>query len=133
MQKFVIALVAATGLLAAPAVSAKSRMSGEEKLAKLLEGREAGEPVNCISLNRARSTRIIDRTAIVYDAGSTIYVNRPYNARHLDDDDVLVTQLHSTQLCNVDIVHTVDRSARFTTGFVSLDQFVPYRKIARAD
>jgi hypothetical protein len=133
MKKIAIALATATALLAAPAVSAKPKLTGEQKLAKILKGREAGEPVSCIDLNRARNTRIIDKTAIVYDAGSVIYVNRPANAKHLDDDDILVTRLHSNRLCNVDIVHTKDRTMFFPTGFVSLEKFVPYRKIAKAD
>ena len=57
---------------------------------KLLEGRVAGEPQDCIYLPRIRSSQIIDGTAIVYDAGSTIYVNRPRNgADTLDDDDII--------------------------------------------
>ena len=128
MKRVAIALSTAAALLVAPAVQAKPKLTGEEKLAKILEGREAGEPVNCITLTSIRNTRVIDKTAIVYDAGSVIYVNRPSNADQLDDDDVMITKPHSNQLCNVDIVRTADRSNFFPTGFVSLEKFVPYRK-----
>jgi hypothetical protein len=134
MRKTIAAvLAAATALSLSVAVDAKPRQSGEEKLAKLLEGRVAGEPTDCIYLPRVRSSRIIDDTAIVYDAGSTIYVNRPRaGAYGLDDDDVMVTEFHGggTSLCSIDVVRLHDRSTLFYNGFVSLGEFVPYRKVS---
>lgn len=126
-------ILAAAAMLAAPAVSAKQpRLTGEEKLAKLLEGREAGQPVSCINLSAANETRVIDKTAIAYKVGSTWYVNRPSNAASLDDDDVLVTRTHSSQLCRLDTVRLHDRSGHWFSGFVGLEDFVPYRKVAAA-
>ena len=125
-------LAAATALSLSVAVDAKPRVSGEEKLAKLLEGRVAGEPTDCIYLPRVRSSRIISDTAIVYDAGSIIYVNRPRGgANGLDDDDVMVTEFHGggSSLCSIDVVRLHDRSTLFYNGFVSLGDFVPYRKV----
>lgn len=133
MKNIAIAAATALALLGAPAVQAKAKLSGEEKLAKILEGREAGEPVNCISLHSARNSQIIDKTAIVFDAGSVIYVNRPHNAEQLDDNDVLFHKTSLSRLCNVDIVTTHDNSQFFQTGSVSLGEFVPYRRIAKAD
>lgn len=133
MKKAAIAFLTAGALLAGPAVQAKPKLTGEEKLAKMLEGRVAGEPVDCISLHQTRNARIIDKTAIVYDSGSTIYVNRPVNADKLDDNDVMVTKLHTSQLCSIDTVHLHDRTGHWWSGFVGLDQFVPYRKVAVND
>ena len=131
MRKTALLLAAAGALLAGPALQAKQRLTGEEQLAKLLEGREAGQPVSCIPLHRTNESRIIDKTAIVYDSGNTIYVNRPRDASSLDDDDVMVTTLHTGQLCRLDVVRMHDRSNFFYTGFVGLEDFVPYRKVAR--
>lgn len=132
MKRIVFALTTAAALLSAPALQAGTRLSGEEKLAKLLEGRVAGEPVDCINTYNTRSARIIDKTAIVYEQGSTIYVNRTTNPRTLDDGDVMVTKLHSSRLCNVDTVHLRDQSHFMPSGFVGLDTFVPYRKATQA-
>ena len=126
-----VVLTAAAALSLGVAADAKPRVSGEEKLAKLLEGRVAGKPTDCIYLPRVRSSRIIDDTAIVYDAGSVIYVNRPRGgANGLDDDDVMVTEFHGggSSLCSIDVVRLHDRSTLFYSGFVSLGEFVPYRK-----
>jgi len=127
------ALILAAAVLAAPAVAAKPRLTGEEQLAKLLEGREAGQPVSCINLTAANETRVIDKTAIAYKVGSTWYVNRPSNAASLDNDDVLVTRTHSSQLCRLDTVRLHDRSSFWFSGFVGLQDFVPYRKVAMAN
>lgn len=133
MRKLALALAAATALLVGPALSAKERLTGEQQLAKLLEGRVAGEPVSCIPLHRTSSSRIIDGTAIVYDSGRTIYVNRPRHAESLDEDDVMVTRLHTSQLCRLDTVRLHDRSHFSFNGFVGLEDFVPYRKVDGAN
>jgi hypothetical protein len=132
MHRFAMVLAAGAAILAGSGLQARERLTGEEKLEKLLEGRVAGEPVSCISLTGSRDSQVIDKTAIVYGSGRTIYVNRPHNAGDLDDDDILVTTLHGggSQLCRLDIVRTHDRTAHFYTGFVNLDNFVPYRRVA---
>ena len=132
MRKIAIALAAAA-LLAGPALQAKERLTGEQQLAKMLEGRVAGEPGSCIPLRRTSSSRIIDGTAIVYDSGRTIYVNRPRHPDSLDSDDIMVTRLHSSQLCRLDTVRLHDRSGFWYSGFVGLEDFVPYTRVARAN
>lgn len=132
MNKLAIAatFAVAASLLAAPAVDARTKLNGEQKLAKLLEGREAGKPVNCIPYSQTQNATVIDKTAIVYRVGSTLYVNRPSNADRLDDSDIMVTKIYTSQLCNLDTVQMHDRNAGFMwNGFVGLQDFVPYRKV----
>ena len=131
MRKIAIALAAAAALGGSVGLEAKPKLTPQERLDKLLEGREAGKPVNCISHWDTRDMQVLDKTAIVYGYGNVIYVNRPKNVESLDDDDILVTRTSSSQLCDLDIVQTVDRSGHFTTGFVSLNEFVPYRRIKK--
>lgn len=123
-----IALVGASG-----AAMAKDKLTPEQRLEKRLEGRVAGEPVDCIYLPMVRDTTIYDRTAIVYDAGDTLYVNRPDSGvSSLDDDDVMVTQPTGSQLCSVDVVKLHDRTSHFFSGSVGLGKFVPYRKVEKS-
>ena len=128
MRKLIPLLIGAAFLAAAPAHAAKA--TGEERLAKLLEGRVAGEPVSCIDTHRIRSSRIIDRTAIVYElSGGQLYVNRPEaGASSLDRFDVMVTRQFASRLCDVDVVELVDSGGRMTTGLVFLGDFVPYAR-----
>ncbi len=125
-----IPLLLSTILAASASAQAAPRLDPEAKLARSLEGRVAGEPVDCLNLRNIRASRIIDRTAIVYEtSGGTLYVNRPRAGREsLDGWDVLVTDTHSGQLCSIDVVRLYDPGARMQTGVVFLGEFVPYRR-----
>lgn len=128
MRTVITALTATAALLAGTALEARPRMSGAQELDKLLTGRVAGAPVHCISNYDTREMRVIDKTAIVFGWGNTIWVNTPRNVADLDDDDVLITHPTGSQFCDLDIVTTADRSGGFTNGFLSLGTFVPYRR-----
>ena len=129
MHKIISTIAAVTTagamLLSAPAMA---KASGEERLAKMLEGRQAGEPVSCITLFDSHNLRVIDKTALVYKTGSTIYVNRPRDPNALRPHDVLIMKRTSSQLCKQDIVNTADQTTGMYTGSVFLGDFVPYRK-----
>ena len=133
MRSIAIALISAAALLTGPALEAKPRLSPQQRLDKLLDGRVAGKPEHCISQFDTREMQVLDKTAIVYGWGNTIWVNTPRNAQDLDDDNILVTHTSGSQLCSLDIVTTLDRSAGFFNGSISLGEFVPYRRIAKAD
>jgi hypothetical protein len=100
----------------------------EARLAEMLKGRSAGEPVTCIPAYQSSRLEIIEGVALVYGGGDTLYVSKPLNPESLRRDDIVVIERTGGQLCYNDIVRTVDRSAGFTTGAVFLSKFVPYRK-----
>jgi hypothetical protein len=135
MTRISISLLGAT-LLAALAmpVAAAQREDGETELAKAIAGRTAGTPVDCITLRNIRSSRIIDKTAIVYEMNNgVIYVNRPKSgASSLDWTDVMVTDTHSPQLCSIDTVKLFDTGVRMSTGWVGLGDFVPYPRAPKS-
>jgi hypothetical protein len=127
MRKFLLTLGALIAA-AAPAQAAKP-FDGEAELAKAVAGRVAGAPVNCVNLRDVRSSRIIDHTAIVYDTGNIIYVNRPRAGREsLDQWDTLVTKTFSSDLCSIDVVQLWDSGSRMQSGSVFLGDFIPYRR-----
>ncbi len=129
MRAPILAFVALAAVMPG-SVEARPRLTPQAQMEHALEGRVAGKPVDCISLHQVRSSRIIDDTAILYDTGNTIYVNRPRGgAEGLDQWDVLVTKSYSDRLCSIDTVSLYDSASHFTTGFVFLGEFVPYRKV----
>ena len=109
---------------------AKPEMTkGEKELAKLLEGREAGKPVSCIRNFPIQQLRVINKTALVYGRGRTIYVQRTRNPQDIDDGEVLVTRhFGGSDLCRLDNVTTVDRHGGFFSGVIFFEDFVPYTK-----
>lgn len=102
-------------------------LEGEARLAEMIQGKTAGEAQSCIPATISSRLTIIDETAVVYDAGDTIYVARPDNPESLDDSDVLVIERTGGQLCKQDIVRTIDRTQGYPTGAVFLGDWIPYR------
>lgn len=130
MRTLIPAILAAAAIAAAPAAIAKDKRPPEQRLEKLLEGRAAGTPQDCINLTAVNSSQVIDKTAIVYRIGDTLWVNRPRgSADQLGGDDILVTKTTTSRLCSIDTVELRDRASHMYSGFVSLGEFVPYRRI----
>lgn len=130
---------ASLALLAAPTLAQDGERAdeeqteqtkGEKELAKLLEGRVAGEPTSCIRTPPNDRVRVIDDTAIVYGRGKTIYVNRTSRPSDIDDRDTMVTRRFSgSQLCKTDTVTTIDRGSQMFSGVIFLSEFVPYTRV----
>ena len=123
-----VAMAAALAVAGTPALA---KVAGEASLARMLDGRVAGQPVDCIplSVHGGSNLTVVDGVGIVYRIGDTIYVNRTANPRILDWDDVLVLEpATGSQLCRHDQVYTHDRSGLARTGVVFLEQFVPYKR-----
>ena len=129
MLRFPLILLAA--LASATPAAAQDAGPGQAELDTALEGRVAGEAVNCIQLSAIRSTRIIGKTAILYDTGTRLYVNIPSGAEWLDDNDILLTRTFSGELCSLEIVNLLDRSTQTQRGSVGLGKFVPYVRAPR--
>lgn len=127
--KLVTLLLGAAAIAAAPA-QAGPRLTPEAELERALEGRVAGEPVDCVNLRTVRSSQIIDRTAILFDSGGTIYVNRPrHGASALSRHDTQVVRPFNSRLCSIDTVEMVDPGSGISSGHVFLGEFVPYRRV----
>lgn len=132
MKKALLILAAASALVTPAAIQAKPKLTPQQQLDKLLEGRVAGKPVSCLSTFDTRDMQVIDKTAIVYGTGNVIYVNTTTHPDSLDSDDILVTKTFGSELCSVDTIQLHDRSGGFWRGFVGLDKFVPYRRVPKA-
>lgn len=118
----------------APDVKAEAETApqtkGEKRLAKLLEGRVAGEPLRCIRTTPRQRMQTIDKTAYVYGSGNTIYVQRTNAPRSIDDNDALVIRrFNPSELCRVDIATTIDPVTGIFTGAVFFEDFVPYTRV----
>jgi hypothetical protein len=120
---------AALALSGATAASAQTLAEkGEARLAQMLEGRSAGEPVSCISAMRGNKLQVIEYVGLVYESGDTVYVARPSDPRSLGRNDVVIIDRFGSQLCKQDVVRTVDRHNGFMSGVVFLSDFVPYKR-----
>jgi hypothetical protein len=126
-------LAAVSALAMAGAADARPGQSGEAELARMLQGRVAGQPMACIRTWPSENVTTIDRTALVFGRGDTIYVNRTRFPDSIDDNDALVIRKFGTgtSLCRTDLITTFDRTSQFYSGNVYLADFVPYKRIRR--
>ena len=132
MFKHIALATAAFGMLSSPVLADENAQMtrGEEKLAKLLDGRVAGEPQSCIRTLGSRNLSQIDGTALTYRDGDTVWVNYTRNPADIDDSEIMVIKrFSSTSLCRSDQIRLVDRTAGFLSGLIFLDDFVPYTKV----
>lgn len=119
---------------AATSEEASEMTKGEKRLAKLIEGRVAGEPLNCIRTLPNDRLTVIEDTAYVYGRGGTIYVQRTKNPDRIDRHDTLVSRrFNATQLCRQDVMTTIDPVSGIFTGAVFFEDFVPYRKAEKVE
>jgi hypothetical protein len=125
----VLALTVATAHAAGKANDKPTRLEkNEARLAEMLKGRTAGEPVSCIPQFQSSQIEVIEGVALVYGWGKTLYVAKPDHPNAMQWDDIMVIKRTGSQLCNTDIIRTVDRMSGFTTGVIFLSKFVPYKK-----
>ena len=123
------ALVA--GLVTAPIIPASAKVeSGEAKLARLTAGRTAGKPVDCINLTFAgRDSEKLPGIGMAYRQGTTWYVSHfEGGCPQLRDDIIVVTKLHSSQLCRGDIADLRMSGANIPLGSCIFGDFTPYIK-----
>jgi hypothetical protein len=126
-RKLIPATLALAALAAAlPAAAAGDK--GEAKLAKVLEGRVAGAPVQCLGTFQRDNMQVIDRTALVFRDGDTLYVNRPSGVNFLTWSDLPVFKVWGSQLCSKDLVHLHDRSTGMPGATMVMGEFVPYKR-----
>ena len=133
-RNFLILMAGTAALTAAcstaPAEQSRSPRAAQE-LASELSGRVAGPPQRCITTYRNTSVHVVDDWTIIYDQGSTKYVQTPRGgcpgiAR---GGQTLVTrQIGTPEICDGDIVRTVDLTSKVERGACVFGPFVPYTK-----
>ena len=101
------------------------------KLAKLIDGKVADKPINCLppGLRSASNVRISDNVLAYRQGRGTVYVNNlrsscPGLAR---DFDIIVTEQFSGQACDGDIIRLIDRTSGIYGGSCVLGEFTPYK------
>ena len=130
MRTLIYAAVIA-GLIGAPIASlSAAKLSPQDKLAKLTAGRVAGKPVDCINLGITNNeSQKIPGIGMAYRQGTTWYVSRfKDGCPELREDTVVVTKVHSSQLCRGDIADLRMIPPNMPVGSCVFDSFVPYRK-----
>lgn len=133
------ALACATPLIASDSRNAEVRertLSAIEKLdergqkiaSRYLQGRVAGDPVACIPQARLRRSTAASDDVLLYDDGSTVYVNSPYLGCPRARGNTMISTTPVNRICAGDIVLVQDLPINAPLSSCSLSEFIPFRK-----
>ena len=110
-----------------------------DKQSKLLQkqigGKVAGTAVSCISSTpHVDVIRVSDELLLYKVSGRLVYQNRLKSrcTGLASDRDIMVTEQFGSQQCRGDIIKLVDRLGGIPGPFCVLGDFVPYRKVSKA-
>lgn len=118
------------GCTASSEMQASQQAEAASDLADALKGRVAGTPQNCISSpNQTSGPQIIDARTILYRDGKRVWRNElAADCPSLDQDSILIVELHGSQICKNDMFRPVDRGSRIPGAYCRFGQFTPYVK-----
>lgn len=99
-------------------------------LASLLDGKVAGEPVDCVSATRTTGLTPISDDVLIYRvSGRKVYKNDLNGScSGLDWGDPLLLEVFGGQYCRGDPAKVIDAHTGTLRGFCTLGSFVPYEK-----
>ena len=111
-------------------LQASRAVEGQRDLAEALKGRVAGKPQDCLfSPASANGPQIVDSRTILYRDGKRVWRNDlAADCPALDRYDILVVELHGSQICRNDLFRPVDPGSRIPGAYCRLGQFTPYVK-----
>ena len=127
-----VAAIAAllAGCSTGPVEQTRSPAAAKE-LADALAGRVAGPPQRCISNFPNTQVQVVDDWTILYDEGSTIYVQNPRGGCPGIDNGsrtLVARQVGTSQMCDGDINQAVDLRTGIGGAPCVFGPFVPYTK-----
>ena len=102
-----------------------------DKLAKALEKYEkTGKVERCVTLNRVRTSRVIDDSHILFIMrGKKAYMNTlPHRCSRLGFERAFSYKVTMNQLCNIDIITVFDSTGGIQGPSCGLGKFVEYKK-----
>lgn len=122
-------LAAALAITACANVPPPGRTAeAQAQLDKLLSGRVAGQPTQCLPSYRNNNMITVDENTILFRSGNTLYRNdlRGGGCARLGGAYALVTRTSGSSLCSGDIAEVADLSSGISVGSCVLGDFVPY-------
>ncbi|VXC59629.1 hypothetical protein [Sphingomonas sp. 8AM] len=133
-MRFLMTFAAAAALGAAAVVAApvqKTDRPDKNRVAyeKLLAGKTAGKPQDCIDTRFTRPQLTAYNGKLLYRvSGKLVYVtDTGGGCEAVSRGDVIITRQYQTRLCRGDIAQTMNLQANIPSGSCAMGQFVPYR------
>ena len=129
MTKKLLIAVPLIATAAALSFAARSEEADERPASKAPPVEVLGEPVDCITISRIRTTRVHDDYTIDFELpGKEIYRNTlPNRCPQLGFEESFAYEANTGQLCSIDMISVIQRGAAGRGPRCSLGKFVPVR------
>ncbi|MES1976238.1 MAG: hypothetical protein V4472_27600 [Pseudomonadota bacterium] len=124
-------MLGAIALTIAACATAADTDRASKDLEKALAGRTAGQPTDCISTMSADGPRIVDDRTLLYGSGRTIWRTTIEACPSLRPGDILIVEMHGSQLCRNDLFRTTEPGAVIPGPYCRMGHFVPYTRPTR--
>ena len=126
---WMVGALALAGCTASSEMRASQQAEASVALAKELDGRVAGVPVNCIGNSTSTRPMIIDETTILYREGGRVYRNTLAAAcPRLTPYNTMITEVQGGQLCRNDRFRVLEPGTTIPGPYCRLGQFTPYER-----
>jgi hypothetical protein len=118
------------GCTGSSSLQASRQAEAVADLAEALKGRVAGKPQSCLSSpSSVNGPQIIDARNILYRDGRRVWRNElEADCPSLDPNDILVVEMHGSQICKNDLFRPIDPGSRIPGAYCRFGQFTPYVK-----
>lgn len=133
-----LTVLASAGLLASCATTGTPEPRSPKALAeldRLLTGKVAGQPQQCLPSYRSQDMVVIDENTILFRDGSNrvwrTEMRGPCNGLGRPGTALLTKQYGGAGMCSGEIAQVVDTQNGFTVGSCAFGDFVPYVGPAR--
>jgi hypothetical protein len=98
-----------------------------EALRRDLAGRTAGPAVSCVAASTGQTLRIVDDRTLVYERGSSLWVNK-VDCPGMRPMDTLVIEVSGSQYCRGDRFRAASTGTSIPGPVCILGDFTPYRR-----
>ncbi len=117
------------GACATPQQQAATEAKRDQELTKVLAGRVAGQPENCIPTGFIDGPQVIGDSLVYRQNGKRLWRTQVRDrCPFLRNDQIVVSILYGTQVCRNDRFRLIDRGSRIPSGDCTFGEFVPYDK-----
>ncbi|WP_129793687.1 hypothetical protein [Sphingosinicella sp. CPCC 101087] len=116
-------------LMAGCAAADAEPQSSDNALSRMLAGRTAGTPENCVRIEPSQSLNAIGTGTIVYGSGRTIWhVRLRGSCPSIRRLDTLLVEPTGSQYCRGDHVRSIDPPSRIPGPVCVIESFVPHTR-----
>lgn len=126
---WIMGVLALAGCTTSSEMTASRQAEAGAALAKALDGRVAGKPVDCIGTSTSLRPMVIDENTVLYREGGRVWRNTLVaTCPRLSPYNTMITEVQGGQLCRNDRFRVLEPGTTIPGPYCRFGQFVPYER-----